>query len=346
MKKNSKVIRKDYSKYDNWDGECYLDGYKIPDNYGFFIKKGRVHIDVKRYAKYFKLPEGVNKPRNTVYFIPTKVNYKDYNVNAFLDALDTAKKTWYEQKNMIHKMFRQYVDMELKKPVPNYDYDYYCGILESDEWQMSNNMAKILHQERIRNEIDCKGYNLMITLWSQSIHMIASHMEHAMVETMTRNGWQGDKAGRRDIYNFVGTKLALKKNENAEEKIRKLPHFEIWDKFYAIWNFCKHNSQSTYDKIYKHWPELLYRKGVDEGFTHEFPSDLMAIEYLKLSDKFFNGLFEPLSQFYMEFCNLVYGEAIGESRWNYDQYFIDEVEQKIKDETENIENPLGLPWWL
>lgn len=346
MKKSSKVIRKDYTNYDDIDSNKYYDdGYKTREYYGLLIKNGKVRIDVKRYSKFFKLPDGINKPRNTVYFIPAKKRYEDYNVNKFLDAIDKAKSTWYEQKNAFYQMCIDYIKKQRSKPTPNYDYSFQCGILEYDEWEMSNRMAAIMHKDKIEREINDKVYNLMITLRSQSIHMIASHLEHAMVETMVKNGWQGDKAGRLDIFNFVGTRLNSKKGE-AEARIRALKNFEEWDKFYSIWNFCKHNTRSTYNKILKKWPALLYRKGIDEGFDLEFPSDLIAIQYLKLDEKYFNSLFEPLKEFYMEFCKLVYDEEIGESKWNYAQYFIDEVDSRIEEEIELYENPAGLSPWL
>ena len=132
----------------------------------------------------------------------------------------------------------------------------------------------------------------------------------------------------------------------SENKIRSLSHFESFDKFYSIWNFTKHNSPSTYKKIKKNWPELLYSKEKDSWFTLDFPSEHLAIEYLKINDKFITSLFDPLLEFYYEFCELCYGEPKHHSLWDYDDYFLDIVDEHIKDEKELIENPMGLPWWL
>lgn len=94
----------------------------------------------------------------------------------------------------------------------------------------------------------------------------------------------------------------------SEEKIRALPNFSIYDKFYSIWNFTKHNSPYTYEKVKKHWPELLYSKEKDEWFDLDSQSEHLAIEYLRLNDKIITAVFDPLLEFYYEFCELCYNE--------------------------------------
>lgn len=340
MKKNSKVIRKDYKLLSEKYG--YQDLYHR-DYYGIFTKNGSLKIDTKRFEKYFSscLDKDCDFTRNTVYFKPLKREKYDYCMNYFIDAIEESRKIWYEQKNSFHQMLDDFAKKEYSKEVPNWDFEMNCGILEPDEWELSNRMEKTLYYERLKSKINERAYYLMTTLYLETIQQIASHLEHAMIFTMQKMGYQGDRCGRLDIFKFMDGRIG-----RSENKIRSLSHFESFDKFYSIWNFTKHNSPSTYKKIKKNWPELLYSKEKDSWFTLDFPSEHLAIEYLKINDKFITSLFDPLLEFYYEFCELCYGEPKHHSLWDYDDYFLDIVDEHIKDEKELIENPMGLPWWL
>jgi len=338
MKKN-KVIRKNYDALKEKYG---YDDYLHTAYYGVFVKKGILKIDSKRLIN--KLPnifDACDFRRNTVYFTPLKKHKYDYCMNYFIDAIEESRKIWYDQKNSFHQMLDDYAKKELSKEAPNWDFEMNCGYLEPDEWDMSNRMEKILHQEKIKNRINEKAYYLMTTLYLETIQQIASHLEHAMIFTMQKMGYEGDKCGRLDIFRFMDGRIG-----KSENKIRTLNHFEDYDKFYSIWNFTKHNSPSTYEKIKKHWKELLFSKENDEWFKLDFPSEHLAIEYLNIDDKFITSLFDPLLEFYYEFCELCYDEPKYHCTWDYDDYFIGIVESHIKDEQEMLNNPLGLPWWL
>lgn len=335
MKKESKVIRKDYDVLD----EKYSQPYLHREYYGVFEKNGKIKIDNRRFVKFFKVSECCDFKRNTVYFIPYKKSRKDYCMSYFVDAITKAKETWDDQKTIFDNLIKKFVEEETKKPAPNYDYDFHCGILEYDEWQTSNMMSSIIHQQRINDNINRKVYDLKMLLYSQTINMIASHLEHAMILSMCKKGFHGDKAGRRDIFTFMDGRI-----KNSEIKIKALPNFETYDKFYSLWNFNKHNSISTYKKVKNNWDQLIVKN--EHGEYYDFPNDWMAIEHLNLTDEFFDNLFEPLLDFYFEFCELCYNEPKYYVYWNYDDYFLNIVDGYIKDEKELLENPLGLPEWL
>ena len=340
MKKNSKVIKKNYESLQDKYG---YDEILHREYYGVFFKKGILKIDTKRFEKHFSfyLDKNCDFKRNTVYFTPLKKEKYDYCMNYFVDAINESRKTWFEQKNIFHQMLDEYIKEELSKKAPTWDDSFYCGYLDYDEWEMSNRMEKILHQTRVERNINEKAYHLMKTLHLETIQQMASHLEHAMIYTMQKMGFEGDRAGRLDIYGFMDGRI--KKSRN---KIESLPHYDDYDKFYSIWNFTKHNSPSTYEKIKKHWPNLLYTKENTKGFDLEFPSGYLAIEYLNISDKFITSLFDPLLEFYFEFCELCYGEPKYHSLWDYDDYFLNIVDSHIKDSKDTLDNPAGLPDWL
>ncbi len=331
----SKVIRKNYASMKEQP-----DCYKRKEYYGVFKDKHRIKIDTKRFQKYFSYDtEKCDFSRNTVYFKPYKIHRDDYCMSYFIDALEESKSTWHEQKKIFKDFIKKFVQEQLSKKAPNYDVDYQCGILEPDEWEMSNRMAAILHQEKIKREIDDKVIELEKILYSQTINMLAAHLEHAMIVTMCKNGFNGEHAGRRDIFAFMDGRI-----KDSENKIKALPHFSTYDMFYSIWNFIKHNSLSTYKKIKHQWPELLLKD--NKGNFFEFPNDWLAIEHLNINEKFLDDLFEPLLEFYYEFCELCYQEPKYYVKWNYDAFFIDIVEKHIEDMRQDIENPLGLPPWI
>lgn len=333
MKKNSKVIRKNYN---NLDEKYGYDNVLHREYYGIFHKKGILKIDTKRLLKVVpNINESCDFRRSDVYFTPLKKHKYDYCMNYFIDAVEEARKTWYEQKEIYRQIIDDFVKKELSKEAPNYDYDFHCGIIEYDEWQMSNNMAKILHQQKLEANITTKINKLINTLYLETIQQIATRLEHAMIYTMQKMGYEGDKCGRLDIFRFMDGRIG-----NSESKIRALSNFDIYDKFYSIWNFTKHNSPSTYKKIKNNWSDLLCDKNLS------FPSEHLAIEHLNLSHKMINSWFDPLLEFYYEFCELCYGEPKYHSKWNYDDYFLEIVDEIIKDEYELATNPLGLPWWL
>ena len=340
MKKENKVIRFNYSKLEKKYG---LDYILHKEYYGLFIKKGRLKIDTKRLLSI--LPNRFNEhcdfKRNTVYFVPFKKCKKDYAMNYFFEQIDNAKKVWFDQKDTYKKIIEKYMKKEFSKKAPNYDGLMHCGILEADEWQSANMMAEYIHSIETSNKISDKINSIKSTLYLETIHQIASKVEHAMMLTMEKNGYKGDRCGRLDIYKFMDGRIG-----DSELKIKKLPHYNDFDKFYSIWNFVKHNSKSTYDKIDRNWPELLRKKGEEIDFEFDFPSEHLAIEYLKLSDKFITNMLDQLLEFYYEFCELCYQEPKYFCLWNYDEYFINIVNEEIKSKWEDIYNPLGLPPWL
>lgn len=335
MKKNSKVIRKNYDAMGD-----ELDCYKEKSYYGVFKDKNRIKIDTKRFQKFFEYStKECDFSRNTVYFKPYKIHRVDYCMSYFIDAIKESKSTWQEQKKIFKDFINKFVQEQSSKEAPNYDTDFQCGILEPDELEMSNRMAAIKHQAKIEYEINSKAYELENILYSQTINMIASHLEHAMIVTMCKKGFNGERAGRRDIFAFMDGRI-----KDSENKIKALPHFKNYDMFYSIWNFIKHNSISTYDKVKKNWPELLVKD--KNGKFYKFPNDWLAIEHLDINEKFFDDLFEPLLEFYFEFCELCYQEPKYYAKWNYDDFFIAIVKRRIEDMRQDIENPLGLPPWI
>lgn len=69
-----------------------------------------------------------------------------------------------------------------------------------------------------------------------------------------------------------------------DKKVIELPSFKHYNKLYCFWNFIKHNSISTYEKLYLNYPEVIckgkeYKQGVPAFYIINF-SDELIIELL------------------------------------------------------------------
>lgn len=107
------------------------------------------------------------------------------------------------------------------------------------------------------------------------------------------------------------------------------------DKLTEYWNFIKHNSKSTYDKIKESYPEFLFENA-------EFIQGQPAYKFIRFSDELVMELLNGCREFFKEYCLLVFSENYDEAQWNYGRYFFDIV----KDSQDMVLNPLGLPWYL
>lgn len=115
--------------------------------------------------------------------------------------------------------------------------------------------------------------------------------------------------------------------------VRQLLHFSSHDKLYCIWNFVKHNSISTYKTLKERFPDVV----IDQ----EFKQGDNALYYVNFSEELILDLISGLTEFFKEYCQLMFGENYEQAQWNYNDYFLDIV----RDNIELITNPLGLQWW-
>ena len=284
-----------------------------------------VKIDPKRFIEstYTTLtPEQlaiINK-RHSHYFHPKKKTYLSYHCNVFCEDITKIKNKWITHfQPLIHLAIER-----IKKPselTPG-DCDLYnCGILESDEvsiWCNFNNMSN-----RMKYREEC--YEIVVSLYAQFLHLLASQIEAITVKILTEENAVTDHFDRNSLY---GTAVGKKTT------VEQLPSFKFYDKLYCIWNFIKHNSKSTYEKLKEKYPESLIQ--------NEYTQGNLAIHYLDLNDELIIELMDGCIEFFKEYCELVFEEKYEEAQWNYGEYFLGRVNDTIEDFT----NPLGLPWYL
>ena len=152
---------------------------------------------------------------------------------------------------------------------------------------------------------------------------MASRIEAVTVRVLTDKGMIEDRFDRNILYGGI----------NNDTPVRQLPHFSSHDKLYCIWNFVKHNSISTYKTLKERFSDVV----IDQ----EFKQGDNALYYVNFSEELIVDLISGLTEFFKEYCQLMFGENYEQAQWNYNDYFLDIV----RDNIELITNPLGLQWW-
>ena len=304
-----------------------LDKYQsIEDTryWGVFYcgQNNTVKIDPKRYQKMLvKLDDKILKvinSRHTHLFEPRKENHSDYNCNLLIGEINSLKSWWRDFKGLIKRELKR-----VKKPNKVYASDNYnmmCGITSVGAANAWANFTNCINKANY----DCECASLVQSLYAQYFHVMASQIEASLIRVLDRNGVIEDKFNRNFLY---GTLV------NKEKTLDDLDHYLEFDKLYCIWNFIKHNSLSTYNKLKTKYPELLSGS--------EFQQGELAFLYIKFSDKLIEDILDGCGQFFKDYCHVVFNEDFDEAQWNYVRFFTEPMEQEI----ESCSNPLGLGWW-
>lgn len=319
MKEQHYFTKSDYEKY-----RCDDTRY-----YGLFYsgKKDNltVKIDPKRFQaaawhSFTQAQLSVINSRQTHYFRPAKKAYTDYNCNKFETEMKALREYW----NKHFQPLIQYAKQQVEKPkelTPG-DCDLLaCGILEADEanmWAHHENLANDFHYQE-----ECAM--VVASMYAQFIQHMASRIESVTVKVLTIAKSMDDHFDRNILYATA---------VNSEITVKELPSFVWYDRLYSLWNFIKHNSQSTYETVQKCYPQALAQREYHQG-------DLAAC-IIVFSDEMITELINGVSRFFKEYCELVFREKYEEAQWNYCRYFLDIVYEKI----ELFTNPLGIPYYL
>jgi len=285
MKRDRKRQLKDYSKFYE---------FEIP-YYGLLYKHGKLRIDVKRLEKSYHGGQiddeiiQIMKTRNfkTGYFIPDKEKYADYKFNYF-------KQTFKDLKDLWNNEFKTVLD-KIKTP-EEVGQDAFIGNLATGIYDYDE-CSTIRFMESFKREN--KYYSVIKSLYSQFIHYMASVLEHVTLTIMVKDGYQDECFSRRDLDIHVTSKSSV--------SIKDYENNYIYDKFYSVWNFLKHNSLSTYKKVYEKYPDIL--------LSTEYQNGQFALKFLKIDEEYVNEMLDKLILFYEELCQKAFKENTQESSW-------------------------------
>lgn len=311
MKKSSKTIRKDYTKLEN--------EYDNRGHYGLFIKSGRVKLDTKRYKKFFKLPDNKIEHRKSVYYTPSRIRKYDYLSNIFSDKLLQLKRLWINE-------FSKAIDI-IKTPKQVEDdvrtVNLMDGVLDYDEANMSGMLANIRRQ---------KPYKFVIkSIYAQFFQQMMAEINALSLRVMVSQGYKSEDFSKKAFDIFIQGK-----QKSNQIQFPDFDNYYIFDRAYLVWNFLKHNSLRSYDELKRKYPEMIYDP------NNNYKNGDLALTVLKIDERYILDCLENLHKFFDEVCERGFDENIKDAKWDYDDYFIEQVDLEI----EAITNPLGLPAWV
>lgn len=319
MKRNSNSRKYNTQLYESFDDTDTR-------YYGVFLRgRGedrRVLVDQKRYNKLFNIPEKVMEVMDRhdgPLFHPAKKRIMDYNINFLKFELSRIKQEWtVSNKQMITRVISE---TQGKKFMPFDDELAQSGILNSEE-AVDNARMKTWISESFA-EIEKK--RLYYSLYAQFFHQMVSQIEALQIKILTKNGYEGDKFNRNVLYAFKG---------NTQESVKCLAGFIEYDKMYAIWNFIKHNSLSTFYYLKENFQDILINSDYSQGE--------LACFYIDFKDSMIDSILRDVTTFLKNYCLLVFGEDEYEAEWNSEEHFF----SVARDEIESRTNPLGIPFWV
>lgn len=308
MKKSSKTIRKDYTKLEN--------EYDNRGHYGLFIKSGRVKLDTKRYKKFFKLPDNKIEHRKSVYYTPSRIRKYDYLSNIFSDKLLQLKRLWINE-------FSKAIDI-IKTPKQVEDdvrtVNLMDGVLDYDEANMSGMLANIRRQ---------KPYKFVIkSIYAQFFQQMMAEINALSLRVMVSQGYKSEDFSKKAFDIFIQGK-----QKSNQIQFPDFDNYYIFDRAYLVWNFLKHNSLSSYDELKRKYPEMIYDP------NNNYKNGDLSLTVLKIDERYILDCLDNLHKFFDEVCERGFDENIKDAKWDYDDYFIEQVDLEI----EAITNPLGLP---
>ena len=305
--------------------EWYNTSFSLDDTryYGLFLKgkDHRVQIDPKRFKNFSKITNDMKKvmdKRNGKFFHPGRPSIHDYNINFMLSHFYSIKNEW-EKTNLpiIHQAVGKFEPLKKTTLNPSESDLFQSGIIDYEEAQ-----ERSLLQTVTLNRLAAYQQKLLFnTLYAQNFHQLASQIDALLLKTLTRNGYEGDSFKRNVLYAFKG---------NKEKNVKELDGFMEYDQMYAIWNFIKHNSLSTYKTLKKKYPDVV----IDDDYSQ----GELGCHFIHFSENLINTVLDGNQRFIINYCQLVFDEDPEEAKWNSDQYFKQEVGFHINEYID----PLGL----
>jgi len=295
--------------------------------YGVYIEeegeKQHILVDLKRFQEIFGAKpemETVAGSQEGSLFSPAKKRFLDYNVNYMTQELNRIRRRWEKTNKPI-------IDFVLSVTRgKNFEPD------RSDELAVTGVLTpeEVADQARMKTLIsnllaEVERNDIYYSLHAQFFHQLASETEALFLRTLIRNGHEKEKINRDIIYAFKGSN---------KEKISKLDGSIYLDKMYEIWNFIKHNSTSTFEKLKKRFPETLK----DDNYTQ----GELACFHVKFDDDLIDSILNGLDAFIRGYCRLAFKENEKEARWNCEEYFY----KMAREEIYEIEDPFGLRFEL
>lgn len=298
--RNNTLKTKDLRLYKTLNDEYRYDDTRY---YGLFLKSDKsnrkIKVDVKRFNKFFYISEkqlSVIKKSQTHYFIPNKHSWTDYSCNLFVKCIDEISKEWsYSVLPMAQHTISEIKAKELR---PGDLDSFNCGITDFEEASVEATIKNIYS----KRDADNKRKYIRLSLYAQFFHQMVSKIEAVTVNILTKNGWKGTKYSRNVFYKFKGV--------NGSD-VKKLKAFSSYDKTYAIWNFLKYNSLSTYTRLKRLYPDVI------ENINQPYHQGELAIYFVRFDEQLINILFPCYIAFLNKGLSILWNKASEKNAFSY-----------------------------
>lgn len=193
------------------------------------------------------------------------------------------------------------------------------GILEYDE---ANEKAFMAGLKRISN------YKIIIkSLYAQFFHLLMSNIDALCLKMLTSCGYKEDDYTKMQFDNYM-----QKLQGDNPIAFRQYENYQLYDRAFTVWNFLKHNSLRAYKNLKTRYPNMIWDPG------ENYQNGESALSVVKLDEKFILDCINNLHLFFDELCEKSLGENADDAQWDYDDYFL----EKVQDQIDVIMNPLGL----
>lgn len=283
-----------------------------------YTEKESISVDMKRFCSYFGIDDGIKNltsNKKSPFYKPTKVSRLDYKINYVKEEISLIKRDWNDQKAYISKVLSEIKGIEYSLV----DDDFHMGIVDSEE-AGTNAIFKTKASEIIE---DHKKEKLRRSLYAQSFHQLAAQIDAVIIRLLTNNGWEGDRFTRDSLISFKGPK---------EESIKELESYKYYNKMYVVWNFLKHNSNSTYEKVKNSCNDILIRTDYKQGN--------LSCYFMDISESLIDELIKGVLSFLVEYCSIIFEEDKTLANWDYEHFFRNCAQTEIY----SITNPFDAPY--
>lgn len=304
MKKASKSITRKYTTPKNCDPA-------YPEYYGIVIKDNHIRVDTKRFKKFFKLPDEKIEIRNTVYYQPTKVHKLDYYCNFFRTRCDML----LQQYNTEFKIAIE----AIKTPKQVENNARFQFINSGEDYEGAAEKALLKGIKRIN------PYKYVIkSLYAQFFHQMMAEIDAQTCRVLVLLGFREDDFTKKSFDVFIQSK----QGSNAKP-FKQFKYYYVYDRAYSVWNFLKHNSKKSYDILCKFYPEMIYDP------DNIYKNGDLALSVLKLDERYILSVLKELPLFFDEVCSIGLRENVKDAVWDYEDYFMNVVQQEI----DSVTNP-------
>lgn len=91
-------------------------------------------------------------------------------------------------------------------------------------------------------------------------------------------------------------------------------------------NFLKHNSVDAYNSILHCFPKNV-RSLKNKKADHEYENGMFAGDWIIVKPDYLEKICGKITRFFEDYAIKAMGEDLENSRWNYDDYFLDAYRQ-------------------